>query len=47
MQLIVAEKSRPSQDVQRGCLCVNPGSFATSDFSFATVYPLRARADLW
>lgn len=44
--LVVAEKSTSATSREEGCLCVNPGSFATSEYSFAMVYPLLSRCEL-
>lgn len=44
--LILGEKSTSHQTIICGCLSVNPGSFS-EDSSFAVLFPLIDRVDLW
>lgn len=44
--LVVAEQSRPSKHEENGdCIGINPGSFATCEFSFSILYPLLGKVE--
>jgi DNA polymerase epsilon subunit 2 len=46
--LVIGERSRPTASQETdGCLGINPGSFATSEFSFALLYPMLGKIEAW